>query len=351
METVTVKASKTYDIIIGSGLLANAPQYLSPIIQDGAAMIVSDDRVYPLYGKKLLADLQSCGIKTSSFVFPNGEFSKNADTYIALLDALAENGMTRTDTVIALGGGVTGDMAGFAAATYMRGINFVQVPTTLLAAVDSSVGGKTAIDLKAGKNLAGVFYQPGLVLCDIQTFETLDSSVFNDGIAEIIKHVILADGELKQLLAAPVKHNLETIVAHNVRIKRDIVEADEREMGRRKLLNLGHTVGHSLEILSDFQLTHGQAVAIGTCVMARICAKSGVCPQSLADEIIALFKFHGLPTETSFTAQQIADIAKLDKKRKSNDITLIWIENFGRCVLRDIRMDAYEQLLRLALPQ
>ena len=351
METVTVHASKTYDVMIGSGLLADAIKCLSPILSGGAAMIVSDDRVFPLYGKTLLSALQANGIKAASFVFANGESSKNADTYIALLNAMAENGMTRTDTVIALGGGVTGDMAGFAAATYMRGINFVQVPTTVLAAVDSSVGGKTAIDLKAGKNLAGVFYQPDLVLCDISTFDTLDGSVFTDGIAEIIKHAILADGELKQLLAYPIQSNLEAVVAHNVRIKRDVVEEDEREAGKRKLLNLGHTVGHALEILSGFQLTHGQAVSIGTCIMARICAKSGVCKPSVAEEIIALCKFHGLPTDTSYTARQIADIARLDKKRKSDDITLIWIEDFGRCVLRDIRMDAYENLLRLALPQ
>lgn len=350
METVSVHASRAYEVLIGSGMLADAVSYLSPIIRDGAAMIVSDDLVYPLYGKALQDNLLAHGIKATSFVFPNGEPSKNSDTYIALLNAMAENGMTRTDTVIALGGGVTGDMAGFAAATYMRGIRLVQVPTTLLAAVDSSVGGKTAIDLKAGKNLVGVFYQPNLVLCDIHTFDTLDTSVFTDGIAEVIKHAILAGGELKSLLSAPVKQNLEAIVALNVKIKRDVVEADERETGKRKLLNLGHTVAHALEILSDFRLTHGQAVAIGTCVMARICAKSGVCAPLVSDEIIALFAFNGLPTDTDYTARQIADIARLDKKRKSDDITLVWIEDFGRCVLRDIRMDEYEQLLRLVLP-
>ena len=350
METVTVQASGTYDVLIGGGLLQNAATLLSPIVKRGAAVIVSDDTVYSLYGETLKGILEANGNRTCSFIFPHGEQSKNADTYIALLNFLAENAVTRTDTVVALGGGVTGDMAGFAAATYMRGINLIQMPTTLLSAVDSSVGGKTGIDLKAGKNLAGAFYQPRLVLCDTRLLDTLPPDVFTDGMAEVIKHAILAGGELRELLSAPVKPNLDKIIRLNVSIKRDVVEADEREAGKRQLLNLGHTIGHAVETLSKYAVPHGQAVAIGTCFMARICAKRGVCAPETADEIIRLCRLHGLPTETAFTATEIAETARLDKKRKSSRITLVWIEGFGRCKLQDIEMDAYEPLLRLALP-
>ncbi len=349
METVTVRASKTYDIRIGDGLLQDAAAYLSPVIQGGSVTIVSDDRVYSLYGETLKTVLEANGNRTQSFVFPHGEQSKNTDTYVELLNFLADTAASRADTVIALGGGVTGDLAGFAAATYMRGINFVQIPTTLLAAVDSSVGGKTGIDLKAGKNLAGAFYQPNLVLCDYRVFDTLEPAVFTDGMAEVIKHAILAGGELKDLLYAPVRPNLETIIKLNVSIKRDVVEADEREADKRKLLNLGHTVGHAVETLSGFRISHGRGVAIGACVTARICANSGVCPRAVADEIVGLFRLHGLPTETGFTARQIADAARMDKKRKTDAITLVWIEDFGRCMLKDVPMDGYEHLLNLGL--
>ena len=349
METVTVKASRTYDVLIGDGLLQRVADYLSPIVKQSAVTIVSDDRVYSLYGETLKSILELNGNRTQSFVFPNGEQSKNPNTYIELLNFLADAAMSRADTIIALGGGVTGDMAGFAAATYMRGIQYVQMPTTLLAAVDSSVGGKTGIDLNAGKNLAGAFYQPSLVLCDYRLFDTLEPSVFTDGMAEVVKHGILAGGALKEFLRQPIRPNLETIIKLNVSIKRGVVEADEREAGSRALLNLGHTIGHAVETLSNFTITHGQGVAIGVCVTARVCAKRGVCSQAVADEIVELFKMQALPTETEFTAAQIADTARLDKKRKTDRITLVWIEDFGRCVLKDIDMNDYEPLLKLGL--
>ncbi len=349
METVTVRASSAYDVLIGDGLLQSAASILSPIVKHGAVTIVSDDTVYPLYGDMLKQQLQQNGNTVHTFVFPHGEASKNTDTYVALLNFLAEHLMSRSDTVVALGGGVVGDLAGFAAATYMRGIKVIQMPTTLLAAVDSSVGGKTGIDLQAGKNLAGAFYQPSLVLCDYRLFDTLDASVFASGMGEVIKHAVLAGSELKELLNQPIRQNLEQIVKLNVQIKRGVVEADEREADKRKLLNLGHTIGHAVETLSGFTLSHGQSVAIGTCMTARICAKQGVCTQAVADEIVKLFRLHGLPTETAFTAKQIADTARMDKKRQTDFITWVWIEDFGRCILKDIPMDDYEQLVNLGL--
>ena len=167
--------------------------------------------------------------------------------------------------------------------------------------------------------------------------------------AEVIKHAVLAGGELKELLNQPIRQNLEQIVKLNVQIKRSVVEADEREADKRKLLNLGHTIGHAVETLSGFTLSHGQSVAIGTCMTARICAKQGVCTQAVADEIVKLFRLHGLPTETAFTAKQIADTARMDKKRQTDFITWVWIEDFGRCILKDIPMDDYEQLVNLGL--
>jgi 3-dehydroquinate synthase len=349
METVTVHASGTYDVLIGDGLFSHAASILSPVVRNGAVTIVSDDKVYPLYGDILKQQLVQNGNQVDSFVFKNGEASKNADTYIALLNFLAECRMSRSDTVVALGGGVVGDLAGFAAATYMRGVKVVQIPTTLLAAVDSSVGGKTGIDLKAGKNLAGAFYQPSLVLCDTRLFDTLDASVFSSGMAEVVKHAILAGGELKELLYQPIRPNLAQIVKLNVQIKRDVVESDEREADRRKLLNLGHTIGHAVETLSGYALSHGQAVAIGACMTARICAKQGVCSEIVAGEIETLFKLHGLPTDTAYSAKQIAETARMDKKRQTDRITWVCIEDFGHCVLKDIAMDDFENLVALGL--
>ncbi len=350
METVTIHASKPYPVFIGDGLLHQAAHYLQPVVGQGAVTVVADDKVFSLYGEALLAQLAANGNRADSFVFPNGEQSKTADTYFALLNFMAGHEMSRSDTVIALGGGVTGDLAGFAAATYMRGTRLVQMPTTLLAAVDSSVGGKTGVDLKAGKNLAGAFYQPDLVLCDYRLFDTLEDAVFTDGMGEVIKHAVLAGGELRDLLQFPLRQNLERLIFLNVSIKGAIIAADEREAGKRQLLNFGHTIGHAVETLSDYRLSHGQAVSIGACLMARICETLGICTKTVADEIVALYQRHGLPTETRFTARDIAAVARHDKKRRSDRLTLVWVEDFGRCVLKNIEMDAYEDLLRLVLP-
>ncbi len=349
METVTVRASTAYDVLIGDGLLQSAASILSPVVKSGPVTIVSDNTVYALYGDTLKRQLTINGNTVHSFVFPSGEASKNSGTYIRLLNFLASHGMSRADTIVALGGGVVGDLAGFAAATYMRGIRVVQMPTTLLSAVDSSVGGKTGIDLQAGKNLAGAFYQPSLVLCDYRLFDTLEPAVFASGMGEVIKHAVLSGGELKALLDSPIRENLAQIVKLNVQIKRDVVQADEREAGTRKLLNLGHTIGHAVETLSRYTLSHGQSVAIGTSMTARICAAQGICSQAVASDVIRLFRFHGLPTETEFTAKQIAETARMDKKRQTDTITWVWIEDFGRCILKDIPMNDFESLVSLGL--
>ncbi len=345
MKTVTVSASKTYDILIASGLLDGAGGYVRPFIPGGSAAIVTDDIVDRLYGGRLAASLTAAGLQTVRDVIPNGEASKNAETFIGLLNFLAESRLTRADAVVALGGGVVGDLAGFAAAAYMRGVRFIQIPTTLLAAVDSSVGGKTAIDLDAGKNLAGAFYQPEFVLCDLALLDTLRGEIFTDGLAEVIKYGVIADRELFDRLRKPIKPQLEEIVARCVSIKRDIVDADEFETGPRKLLNFGHTVGHAVERLSDYTVSHGRAVAVGMAVMARACAKSGICTDEAAREIVALIEAGGLPVTTDRGAAQLARAALSDKKRSGGTITLTVVERVGKCVLKDMPVEALESFI------
>ena len=259
MNTVTVSASKTYDILIGTGLLSTLGQEAAKLGKAKNVCIVSETTVWPLYGKAAQCSLEQAGFNVISFVFPAGEASKNGQTYLELLNYLAENKLTRSDLIVALGGGVVGDLAGFAAASYLRGIRFIQVPTTLLAAVDSSVGGKTAIDLPAGKNLAGAFCQPSLVLCDLDTLNTLSEDIFRDGCAEVIKYGILYDPVLfSHLEEKGLSFDRENVITRCVELKRDVVAEDEFDTGQRMKLNLGHTIGHGVEAKSQFAISHGK---------------------------------------------------------------------------------------------
>ncbi|MBP5617852.1 MAG: 3-dehydroquinate synthase, partial [Clostridia bacterium] len=298
MKTVTVHASRTYDVRVGSGLLAQAGETLRALGAGEKVMLVSDSNVFPLYGSAAEGALESTGFTVTPFVIPAGETSKNLENYGALLNAMCEAGLSRSDTVVALGGGVVGDLAGFAAATYQRGTGLVQLPTSLLAAVDSSVGGKTAVDLPAGKNQVGCFYQPQAVLCDVDTFATLPEAEVSNGCAEIVKYAMIADADLfARLEGAPVRENYEEIVARCVAIKRDYVEADEKDNGLRMMLNFGHTVGHAVEAVSGYAIPHGQAVAIGMVAITRAAAQQGDCAPEVAERLTALLKAAGLPTE------------------------------------------------------
>ena len=256
MKAVSVAASRRYDILIERGLLNRAGKLVRSVTNVGTVMLVSDDSVWPLYGETVQKSLEDTGVSVCQFVFPHGEGSKCAKTYLALLDALCENRLTRADAVVALGGGVVGDLTGFAASTYLRGIGFIQIPTTLLAMVDSSVGGKTAIDLPAGKNLAGAFYQPWLVLCDPDCLDSLPDEIFRDGCAEVIKYAVLGNAPFfDELKNTPPHAQLEHIIETCVRMKRDIVAQDEFDRGQRQLLNLGHTFGHGIEACSGFSVS------------------------------------------------------------------------------------------------
>lgn len=349
MKTITITATKTYDILIAPGLIDEAGDHIAKAINGRLAAVVTDDTVNSLYAQRLLTSLQQAGFSAVSFVISHGEASKNADNYIKILNFLAGQGLTRSDAVIALGGGVVGDLAGFAAATYLRGIGFVQVPTTLLAAVDSAVGGKTAIDLAAGKNLAGVFYQPDLVICDVSLLDTLPAPVFRDGMAEVIKYGVIADRELFDLLHTACKSNLTEVIARCVSIKRDIVAIDEFEEGPRKLLNFGHTVGHAVEACSDYLVSHGSAVAIGMVVIARAAVKLGLTAPDTAEAITALIRDTGLPAATDFTAAALARAAYSDKKRRGGMITLVIPSSIGQATLRDVPASELEHIIGLGL--
>lgn len=326
MTTVTVNASKKYDIHIGSGTLYTIAEEVQKLGKVQTVCIVSESTVFPLYGEQVESLLMNAGFRVVSFVFPAGEEQKNASTYLQLLHCLAENKLTRSDLIVALGGGVVGDLSGFAAATYLRGIRFVQIPTTLLAAVDSSVGGKTAIDLPEGKNLVGAFCQPSLVICDTDVLDTLPRDIFRDGCAEVIKYGILYDRDFFEYLENKgLDFDREYVIRRCVEMKRDVVILDEFDTGERMKLNLGHTVGHAVEARSDFTLSHGKSVAIGMAIVSRAFA----CKDT--DRIIRVLQQFGLPVSCAYTAEELIRYMLSDKKRSGDSVKLIVPESIGNC--------------------
>ena len=332
MKTVSVHASRSYEIRIGRGLLQGAGEQIRAVTDAKKVMLVSDDAVWPLYGGAVRRSLETAGLTVCSFVFPHGESSKCACTYLELLDALCAQQLTRKDAIAALGGGVAGDLAGFAASTYLRGIGFIQIPTTLLAMVDSSVGGKTAIDLPTGKNLAGTFYQPWLVLCDPDCLTTLPEDIFRDGCAEVIKYAVLGNAPFFDDLRAGSAHaQLEHIIETCVTMKRDIVAQDEFDRGQRQLLNLGHTFGHGIEACSGFAVSHGSAVAIGMAMMVRAAAAFGLCKEETRDAVVELLRQYGLPVDCAFRAEDMFPTVLHDKKAAGDTINLIVPTAVGQC--------------------
>lgn len=350
MTTIEVNASKRYQVQIGPGLLPGLGEKVAALGKVQKVCIVSDSTVWPLYGAAADASLHAAGLNTCSFVFPAGEASKCGTTFLELLNFLAENRLTRSDILVALGGGVVGDLTGFAAACFLRGIRFVQVPTTLLAAVDSSVGGKTAVDLPAGKNLAGAFWQPSLVLCDTECLNTLPEDIFRDGCAEVIKTAILFDEPLfMELVRDGLHFDREKVIAACVAHKRDIVNADEFDRGQRQKLNLGHTIGHGVEAMSDFTLSHGKSVAIGTAIAARAAAKLGICDQGTATRIMWLLEKFGLPIFTHHTAAELAQMALSDKKRAGDTVNLILPKAVGDCIISPTPVTELESIIQAGL--
>lgn len=342
MSTVRVNVGEGYDVIIESGLLDKCGEILKSTLGNCRIAVITDSNVAPLYLERVTNSLENAGYKVNSFVFPAGESSKNISTLSGILEFLAESELTRTDCIVALGGGVTGDMAGFAAGVYLRGIRYVQMPTTLLAAVDSSVGGKTAVDLKAGKNLAGVFIQPKAVLCDVDTLKTLTPEIYADGMAEAIKTAVL-DGEFWEGFS---ELEISDLITRCVKYKGRIVEADEKETGERKLLNLGHTAAHAVELLSNYEITHGHAVAIGLAIIARACAEMGKCSKAFAESIVETLKKANLPTASPYSASELARASINDKKRAGDKISIVTVNGIGNCAFEKIDISSLEDVYK-----
>jgi 3-dehydroquinate synthase len=337
IETIPVHTVPAYEVVIGGGLLKTCGQRLREVLGICHAAVVTDSTVAPLYLDTVTASLKEAGFAVSAYTFPAGEPSKNFETLSAILEFLAEERLTRTDCVVALGGGVTGDMAGFAAGVYLRGVRCVQLPTTLLSAVDSSVGGKTAIDLTAGKNLAGVFLQPAAVLCDTDCLASLPPAVFADGAAEAIKTGVLSDEGLFSLFEDGTLTSAPgSVIAQCVRYKAGVVERDEKEQNERRLLNLGHTVGHAIEKCSGYSIPHGHAVAAGLAIIARSAERLGWTEGPIAERIAACLAKNHLPTGTEYTAEALAQAASADKKRAGGDITLVIPKKIGVCQLKKV---------------
>lgn len=327
MEKVRVSASVSYDVLIGKGLLDMSGSLIRNVLGECRLAVLTDNTVSGLYLERLL---KSIGDNCMTFIIRLGEQSKTMDNAMLFIQAMAQAGITRSDAVVALGGGVVGDLAGFAASVYMRGIPFVQIPTTLLAAVDSSVGGKTAVDTNCGKNLVGTFHQPSLVVCDTDTL------TMRDGYAEVIKYAFLSD---PGLLECP----FQELIARCVSIKRDIVQSDEYDRGQRALLNFGHTVGHAIEKLSGYSIPHGNAVAKGMYRAAEIGRQYGLedCTGVIQNTLVK----YGFDLSCPYSAKQIFDTAMADKKREGDFITLVLPESIGKCGLFKLPVAQFLELL------
>lgn len=321
-----------HDVLIGRGLIDEAGVKLAEVIEPCRTVVVSDENVAPLYKDRVVDSLRESGFSPSIVVLPAGESTKCGTQYIALLEAFAKAGLTRSDLVVALGGGVIGDLGGFAAATFLRGVAVAQIPTTLLAAVDSSVGGKTAIDLAAGKNLVGAFHLPIRVLCDPATLSTLPPEQLAVGMAESIKYGILFDAPLFELLAHGAPPDLTETITRCVAHKQAVVERDFTDRGDRQLLNLGHTFGHAIEACSGYTILHGEAVAIGMRMAARAAVLLGVAEEDCTDAVTAALEAADLPITTPYTAAALTAAALHDKKRAGGTLNLILPVRIGQCV-------------------
>ena len=342
MKTTVTTSTGEYPVITGHGILKDFAD-LTQICREGTkAAVVTDDNVAPLWLDRLLSVLPD---GTLRYVIPHGEKSKNWTLAGELLEKLAADGFCRDDTLVALGGGVVGDITGFVASVYMRGVPYVQVPTTLLAAIDSSVGGKTAVDLKAGKNLAGRIYPPKAVVCDLDTLATLPRSEWKCGLGEAVKYAVLAGGEIFDIMESGAgAENLERLIDLCVDYKRRIVEADENEGGLRLLLNLGHTIGHAIEAESALGFPHGVCVAMGIKVIARASVSAGYLPKNEYLRISALLQKYGFP-ECPYPLRSVIMHAAHDKKISGGKINAVVIRGIGRCETVPMTLDELKEFV------
>lgn len=349
MRTVRFPAdSKEYDVIIGNGAVSVLADEIG-ILCPGAvkALIVSETNVAPLYLERIREELGKAGIEATDYVFEAGERSKGIEAVAAMWNTMAEAGFTRTDFVVGLGGGVTTDMAGFAAATFLRGINVIQIPTSLLAMVDASIGGKTGIDIPMGKNQVGAFWQPSLVIEDTSFLKTLPGEVFTEGMGEVIKHAFIIDPVLLDKLEkanGSIRDDedlLEEIVAMNVADKASVVREDEKDNGRRQILNYGHTVGHVIERDSGFTKPHGICVAKGMGIIIDACVRAGTLDVKDAERMKGLLKLYGLPVSDDITPEAVVKGAMNDKKKRGSLISVILVNKPGEAGIKKMTPEEF----------
>lgn len=355
---ITVNASKKYNCIIDTGLIPQAGSLIKEVLPKASKLlVVSDSNVYPLHFPVLKESLLKEGYEVYEYVFEAGERSKNIGSIAGMWEVMAEAGFTRTDAVVSLGGGVAGDMSGFAAASFLRGINIVQIPTSLLAMVDATVGGKTGIDLPKGKNLVGAFKQPVLVIEDTDVLKTLPEETFTEGMAEVIKYAFIMDTKLYKILkdvadsgkAAALREDtalLTDIVEMCVRDKAEVVEEDEFDTGRRQLLNFGHTIGHVIERNSNFTLSHGEAVAKGMGLISDASLRAGLCSEEVNKAVKDLIIAYNLPCGDSISPEDAVSGVMNDKKKRGNTISLILVNKIGEGEIYPVTPDALLDLLK-----
>lgn len=340
MPVLTVEVPKAhvhYPLKIEKGILARLVEEIETVYANKRIAIVTDQNVQRLYGERVERLLSDAGYEVKMIVLEAGEQTKSLTNLSAVYSELIAFRMTRSDLLIAFGGGVIGDLAGYAAATYLRGIPFVQIPTTLLAQVDSSVGGKVAIDVPEGKNLVGAFYHPDLVLIDPDVLQTLEDSTFNDGMAEVIKYACIQDKRFFEQLRGyrsreEVMADIEAVIERCCAMKRDLVESDEKDTGERMLLNFGHTIGHAIEAFYHYEkYTHGQAISIGMVAMSRLTEAAGISRKGTTEEVKALLEQYHLPTRLEQPAdyEKILPLIQQDKKNIRNTLYVVVLNEVG----------------------
>lgn len=345
MKKIHVGTSCPYDVHIERGSLFKSGELISAVIGSKKAVVITDDTVNELYSEILLGSLEKNSIKADVFVFPHGEQSKNLHTLGNIFDFLCEKGITRSDFLIALGGGVVGDITGFAAASFLRGIEFVQIPTTLLAQVDSSVGGKTAIDIPGGKNLVGAFKQPALVICDSDTLKTLPEDELSCGMAEVIKYGMIRDRKLFEVCEnhtiADIHEVMDDIVYTCIDIKRQVVENDEFDKGERMILNFGHTLGHAIEGWHSYtDFTHGMGVSVGMCMITEC-----FCSSEITERLKKCAEAYKLPVSTEAPISELLPFCTKDKKCESSSISYIICPEIGKAEINKVTVADFSRLM------
>lgn len=349
-ETVRVSIGDGYIVHIGSGVLKNCGKMIRDFTGARRVAVITDTNIQALYLERVMTSLLDAGMEARAYTIEAGEGAKTIQTFLNVMSFFVTCGLDKLDCAVALGGGIVGDVAGFATACYLHGIGYVQMPTNMLAAVDSTIGGMTSLNIDEGKNLIGTLWQPRAVLCDVDTLKGLPADVYNDGISEAIKTAIIADGELFNILESGSFEGREVeIVSRAVTAKAIIVERDERDIGIRALLGLGHVPGNAIEILSDYKISHGHAVAMGVCIMTRAAAALGYCDVDSARRIQAAYEANKLPVISPFSVERLVQTARSDRARRGDAVTVVFPRKIGSCRLEKVTFEKLESVFALGM--